>query len=956
MLIFHGLSKEPLYSYQSLVFSDKKNYRVIRLENGLTALLISDESYSLEKLDQEEKDLIEKELTADSGEECEEEEDSEEDSEEEDEDEDVEGDSEDESEEDDLDDEGGGGGKRKALESTGLKMSAAGLCVNMGSFSDPDDIPGLAHFLEHMVFMGSKKFPGENEFESFIAKNGGYDNAHTDTETTVFWFESPRRHFHEGMDRFAQFFISPLMKEEAMQREREAVDSEFQMALPSDDNRVIQIFGGLATAQHPMAKFMWGNIDSLKPKGLSDKEIHERLHKFWSRHYTAQSLYLAVQSQHSLDSLQDWVVDCFKEVPNNGLPREDFSTMLEPFSSPDFHKLYEVSPVQNVYKLDLTWALPPLMDRYRVKPLHYLAWIIGHEGRGSLMSFLRRRVWALSIVAGNAGDGFENNSCYSMFPIVITLTKAGYDNIEKVVQSVFTYLDMLIEEGPNQRIFSEIQKIEDLDFAFQEEKHPNDNVETLCENMVFYPPERYLDGDDLLFEYDEAVLRQCLEALVRDKVNIFLRSKEIPSDSLDKVEPWFGTKHSKKDIPESWLEKSQEFRAEFHLPEPNLFIAEDTRVLQVAGETRHPVRVVSDPGGELFYKADTVFQQPRAHIAYLLRSPLQLQSLTNSCLLDLVVMCLLQNITEDVYPADLAQLGYSLYAHECGLVIRVSGLSDKLPNLFRVILDHLADFEVTNFVDILHQIITLSILQSETTESVFSAVKEQQRRNYHNHCIKASKLVRDVRLSVLQDVHHSPHMKHNIVRDVSLQQVRDFAATFKRSLFVQGLVQGNLSQDAALEVDAGLRARLQCSAPAPDTVTDVRCAELPGGAAVLRCDSLANTSDTNTLVTNYYQAGPGSIRDQAVLDTIVLLMEEPVFDTLRTQEQLGYSVSMTARNTYGVLGLSVTVNTQATKFTPQHVDERIEEFFKTFTSNNLNNEAVSHAIQSLIKLKVKKLL
>ena len=43
-------------------------------------------------------------------------------------------------------------------------------------------------------------------------------NAHTDTETTVFWFESPRRHFHEGMDRFAQFFISPLMKEEAMQR------------------------------------------------------------------------------------------------------------------------------------------------------------------------------------------------------------------------------------------------------------------------------------------------------------------------------------------------------------------------------------------------------------------------------------------------------------------------------------------------------------------------------------------------------------------------------------------------------------------------------------------------------------------------------------------------------------------------------------------------------------------
>ena len=44
-------------------FSDKKNYRVIRLENGLTALLISDESYSLAKLDEEEKNIVEDELT-----------------------------------------------------------------------------------------------------------------------------------------------------------------------------------------------------------------------------------------------------------------------------------------------------------------------------------------------------------------------------------------------------------------------------------------------------------------------------------------------------------------------------------------------------------------------------------------------------------------------------------------------------------------------------------------------------------------------------------------------------------------------------------------------------------------------------------------------------------------------------------------------------------------------------
>merc|ERR1719187_103811 len=186
--------------------------------------------------------------------------------------------------------------KRINAQNTGLKMSAAALCVHMGSFSDPEDVPGLAHFLEHMVFMGSKKFPDENGFDSFIAKHGGYDNASTDTETTVFYFESPRRHFHEGLDRFAQFFIAPLMKQDAMEREREAVDSEFQMALPSDSNRLCQIMGGLAKPGHPMAKFMWGNKGSLSPDGLTDAQMHKRLHEFRLRHYTAQCMYLTVQS------------------------------------------------------------------------------------------------------------------------------------------------------------------------------------------------------------------------------------------------------------------------------------------------------------------------------------------------------------------------------------------------------------------------------------------------------------------------------------------------------------------------------------------------------------------------------------------------------------------------------------------------------------------------------------
>merc|ERR1719348_2171860 len=867
------MSKVKILATPEKSENDKKEYRVIELENGLKCLLIADLAYPLEKLDEEE---AEEELDG-SDEEGEEEESDE-----------GEGESDGESD----DDEGGGGPIGGSAKATGLKMAAAGLSVHMGSFSDPEDIPGLAHFLEHMVFMGSKKYPDENGFDSFIAKHGGYDNASTDTETTVFYFESPRRYFQEGLDRFAQFFIAPLMKQDAMEREREAVDSEYQMALPSDDNRILQIFGGLAKSGHPMAKFMWGNLVSLSPQGMTDTEVHGKLHKFWSRHYTAQAMCLTVQSQHSLDSMQEWVVDTFSEVPNNGLEREDFSSLTDPFDTAEFAKLYHVIPVENEYKIDLTWALPPTYHLYKVKPLHYIAWILGHEGKGSLISLLRKKVWGLSLTAGNAGDGFEYNSTYSMFPINITLTKEGYDNIDKVVQAVFGYLEMMMKEGPNPRIYKEIQKIEDLDFAFREEKQPSENVENLCENMQFFPPERYLDGDDLLFTFDPAIISEFISGLSRDKVNIFLRSKEIPANQLDQTEPWFGTPFSCSSIPCSWTDptKSSEFSFEFHLPEPNQFIAEDTSLCppDPTFSSQYPVKIHSDAQGELFYRPDQTFLQPRAYIHYLLRSPMQLQSLTNSCLLDLMVMCLLQNIIEDVYPADLAQLAYSLYSSETGLVIKVSGLSKKL--------------------------------------------------------------VRDVRLGVLQDVYHAPHDKHNIIRNVTLEQVQDFAERFFSQVYIQGLVQGNMTIEQVKGVDKKLRTILQCSPLPADAVTDIRCNSLPLGSWTIRVDSV-DSGDANTLVTNYYQSGPGNIKEHAVMEAIVLLMEEPVFDTLRTQEQLGYAVNMTLRNTYGVFGLTVTVNTQATKFTAEHVEQRIENFFSEFVSDHLTEEAVAEAVNALIKLK-----
>lgn len=81
--------------------------------------------------------------------------------------------------------EGGKRGAKKGKKRSGsraTKKAAAAMAVGVGSFLDPPHMQGLSHYLEHMLFMGSKAFPDENEYDAFLTAHGGASNAFTDYE------------------------------------------------------------------------------------------------------------------------------------------------------------------------------------------------------------------------------------------------------------------------------------------------------------------------------------------------------------------------------------------------------------------------------------------------------------------------------------------------------------------------------------------------------------------------------------------------------------------------------------------------------------------------------------------------------------------------------------------------------------------------------------------------------
>ncbi|XP_011881239.1 PREDICTED: nardilysin isoform X2 [Vollenhovia emeryi] len=902
--------------------NDKKEYKVIKLPNGLTALLISDMHSKSSGKENDDDDDEDEESTEDETED--------EDSNEEDED--------DEDDENDVSDE-------YDEEDTSLKRvrrdekkAACGLCVGVGSFSDPSIVPGMAHFLEHMVFMGSEKYPQENDFDAFISKRGGFTNASTDCEHTTFYFDIQERHLQSALDRFAQFFIKPLMKKDAITREREAVESEFQLALPCDENRKEQLFSSFARTGHPANKFIWGNLVTLRDN-VDDDKLYEELHKFRERHYSAHRMTLAIQARLPLDVLEQYVVSCFADVPSNWLPPDDFTEFKGgvSFDTPAFRKMYKVKPFKDVSQLEVTWTMPSLLDLYKSKPHQYISWIIGHEGKGSLISYLRKKMWSLDMFSGNSESGFEHSSMYALFKLTVVLSYEGQQHLEEVLDAIFSFINLVKKEGPQKRIYDEIYKIEENNFRFADEEDPADYVEDLCESMHFYPPRDYITGNELYFEYDPEAIQKYLNYLVPENANIMIFNEDFDSLELNKVEPWFKTKYTDIEIPKEWVErwKSIEPLPDFHLPLQNTFLISDFSLIPIPdGVPKYPVKLHSDHISEIWYRPDSKFRLPECYMNFQFISTLGFQSPKNRALMEMYCNVLKLLLIEELYPAIAAGFDYNISTSDKGIMIKMDGFNEKLPLLLTAIAKYMVDYPTL------------------VTKDLFEIVKVQQLKTYYNTFIKPGKLVKDVRLWILKFVHYTYVDVHTALRGINFEEFRDFVKTFTDHMYIQCLVQGNMTQDTAIESIRQCIEIINCGPLLSSTMPQMRVTQIPLGTWYCKLKNI-NKIDANSVVTNYYQAGVTSIELSVLIDLMIMIMEEPLFNRLRTQEQLGYDVSCTLRDINGILGYSITVHTQADKYTTEHVDQRIEEFLKSFNKilEKFSEEELDEVKEALRKLK-----
>ena len=164
-------------------------------------------------------------------------------------------------------------------------ISAAAMDVAVGSFSDPPEVQGLAHFCEHMLFLGTQKYPEEDAYSNFLSTHGGYDNAFTSTQETNYYFSVQADYLEQALDRFAQFFIAPLFNPGAVSKESHAVNAEYEKNLQSDGHRLWQLLKNVSNPSHPFSMFSTGNLET-----LNNSNILEYLHYYYDSHYSANQV------------------------------------------------------------------------------------------------------------------------------------------------------------------------------------------------------------------------------------------------------------------------------------------------------------------------------------------------------------------------------------------------------------------------------------------------------------------------------------------------------------------------------------------------------------------------------------------------------------------------------------------------------------------------------------------
>eukprot|EP00527_Entomoneis_sp_CCMP2396_P004204 CAMPEP_0198156170 /NCGR_PEP_ID=MMETSP1443-20131203/69516_1 /TAXON_ID=186043 /ORGANISM="Entomoneis sp., Strain CCMP2396" /LENGTH=1177 /DNA_ID=CAMNT_0043822953 /DNA_START=143 /DNA_END=3677 /DNA_ORIENTATION=+ len=907
-------------------------------------------------------------------------------------------------------------------------VEAASVHVQAGHYDDT--IPGLAHFHEHMLFLGTAKYPKEDEYENYLTQyGGGSANAYTDMEDTNYYFSITTENKDwenkdssqttEGLtgalDRLAQFFIKPNFDPDAVDRETRAIDSEYRNGKTSDSWRNYQALKSFANQSHPFAKFGCGNLETLTSQGTD--VLLKELQNFWDTYYQSYNLRLAVVGHGSLDALQKTVQETFGGLPfSEGLPRYEqaieankaaaTSTAatdklvfehegavygVHAFGPEQLGIVRSIVPLIESRSVKVHFAVPPLDDPLLrdTRPYRVLSHLLGHESPGSLHSLLNDEGYLNGL---SSGIGIESSD-FSLFSISISLTPKGMANKDKVLDLLFQWIALLRQNQDQMGPYhDEMRQISNMGFKFRENSDPSDFCSGAADLLFaeHAEPSEFLCGSSLKAEHDPVITEAFLDRLRPETSLIVITNSDLKQESGDEwtVEPWYGAPH--KDEPmdpeqmKSW-ESPPKFDERLQLPELNAYIPNDFTLRCDEGKDEEsstsepldsseilvpPVPLVDNDRLRLWHKMDKYWRVPKAFIRLSIMSPDVYQSPRTMTYHRIFQRILNDDLNSFVYDASLAGCNYRVSCAPSGYRLSVNGYSQKLP------------FLLDTLTSRLFSLVDEMKAGDPALKEKFDQAREGLCRETKNYRLDSpyevanynSRLLMEENVWYLDNYIDEMEGPSAERAPLTMEECADVAKEgFSSRIKCEALCMGNMNSEEAMSVADLISDKFLASSRALSDVEipHYRSLKMPTrdeaskifgpktgskSTPLVYADIAYSESEENSSVELILQAGSElemGYEGLAIFDLITHIAYNSAYNQLRTVEQLGYIVSVSARRTAGS-AWSMTVIVQGSVASPDKLEERVEAWLQSFrkelaemTAEEIASEASAVAAQLL---------
>jgi protease-3 len=775
------------------------------------------------------------------------------------------------------------------------EKSAASLSVGVGLLHDPISQQGMAHYLEHMLFLGTERYPDTKGYSDFMTKNGGAHNAYTWLDITNYMFKINNDAFDEGLDRFSDFFKTPKLYPEYTDKEKNAVNAEWSM------RREMDFFGQFKLArkmmsEHPANRFLIGNLETLGDK--DDSVLHTETVDFYNKYYSSNIMKVALISNLSIAEMEQKAKQYFADIKNKNIEKPSVTAKLD-FDKAGGKRVF-YAPNEDVKQLQLDFTITNNMSEFALKPNRFVAYLLSNEMPGSPAQILRDAGWVAQLSASASPTQYGN---YGALTINIELTDAGMKNREIIVATIMQYIDLIKKEGVDSKYFNEIRTSLSNQFEFLEKGDEFNYVSSLTQSMQNYPLNHAINAPYYYAKFDADAVNKVLEQLNADTLRIWYVSQQEETDSQLH---FYDAQYRINDIDEQEIanwEKPSQFN--LALPTVNNLLPENFAIkTQAFKEQKHPELAYDKKGVKVWRQASQKFaEQPKGLVEVYINTQAGLNDIKAAVLYS--VWADLYNIKQSQLSTEAAIAGMSVsLAPSNGLVLSMSGFTDKQDVLLKQ---------------------ALSGLKSEVTKQAFDQAIDRFKRNLLN---EQKQFPYAQAFSAYSKLTRTGGFDTDaLVNAADLLTLTDINA-LKKSTFANNDLRvfsyGNYNQQDIEAIAGELAAILPSSHQQTEFARSKAWLPQPGETWVLQKNidvaDVAVVDMTVHPVAGYKQKAQAAVL-QGHFRTVA-------FDKMRTEEQLAYAVGALARPIEGYSAIGLFIQTPVKG--PKEIQVRFDKFKKEY--------------------------